>query len=396
MLSLLVTIGPIMVVLRHPPPNVNTFTPLTELTHNEGSNLNPTFSPDGKLIAFSSNRSGNFDIWLMNTFGRRLVRLTLMPGDELNPKWSPDGKKIAFLLTEKERTSIWIITLATLETRSLTEGNKIGNDFQWNPNSLMLAYDSETNGTRIVSTVDANGHRTQLTQPDSSSKYPSWSPNGDRIAFSSNQFSKSFDIYTMNMNGNGLRQLTAGSGFNIKPRINPLGDKILFLSNRTGNWDLWTMNPDGINQSQVMKPSGEEATVGNWKPDVSMDSNLEWDPNGLKIVFTSTPREDSNEEIFIVHQPEYKVVVRKFYLPVDDGYNVAVESLQYGVAIEYGGRVVTRISTSLSRESMVFMNNLNPCWSPDGKRMIFQSGRDGNFNMWIISFARLIVATSVF
>jgi Tol biopolymer transport system component len=258
-LPLLVTISTTTIVLKYPSPDASKFTSLIELTHNEGSNLNPTFSPDGKLVAFSSNRSGNFDIWLMNTLGRKPVRLTTTPGDKSNPKWSPDGKEIAFLSVENKRTSIWVMDLASLKPRLLAEAAELQNDFEWSPNSLTLAYESRAAGNWIISTVDIFGHKTQLTAPDSSSKYPSWSPDGRQIAFSSNRFSKNFDIWIMNTDGNGPKQLTAASGFSIKPRINPLDGRVLFLSNRTSGWDLWVMNADGANQSQVLKPSIDES-----------------------------------------------------------------------------------------------------------------------------------------
>ena len=66
------------------------------MTKDGGNDGWPTWAPDGGRIAFESDRSGNWDIWVMNPDGTGLTNLTQSPEDELYPAWSPDGKKIAF------------------------------------------------------------------------------------------------------------------------------------------------------------------------------------------------------------------------------------------------------------------------------------------------------------
>ena len=384
-LCLLVTGLPVTVVLMLSPPDVKAVTPMTKLTHGEGTNLDPNLSPDGRRIAFSSNRSGSFDIWLMDTYGRKLVRLTSMPGDEVGPRWSPDGKEIAFLSVERQ-TGIWVMNLVSLRARQLIEATEVQNDFEWSPNSLMLVYESKTAGNWTISTVDAFGHRTQLTAPDCSSKYPSWSPDGRQIVFSSNRLSRNYEIWILNTDGNGLKQLTTASGFSIKPRINPLDGRVLFLSNRSNYWDLWVMNADGTNQSQVLTPYGEE-TMG-WRPAVGMDSDLGWSPDGLRMIFSSTRADRSAANLFMVQPPGYEVVTGAREYPSI----VAVEDQTFGVTVEYAGAPVTRLSTPMSPETKSFMDDFNPCWSRDGKRIVFQSGHDGNFDIWLISFERSVTS----
>ncbi|MDQ3883492.1 MAG: hypothetical protein M3243_05505, partial [Thermoproteota archaeon] len=69
----------------------------TNLSNNDADDFNPSWSPDGEKIAFSSDRdNGNFDVYVMNADGSGLTRLTDDPADDFNPSWSPDGEKIAF------------------------------------------------------------------------------------------------------------------------------------------------------------------------------------------------------------------------------------------------------------------------------------------------------------
>jgi Tol biopolymer transport system component len=381
-ISLLVTVVPVGVTLNCSSPS-GVVAPFVRLTAGEGTNLSPTFSPDGRYIAFSSNRSGSFDVWLMDTHGRKLVRLTTMPGDELGPEWSPDGRRIAFLVVDKQGTAVWTVNPRTLEAEVLATGIGIQEGFQWSPSGEMLSYVSKAGGSCMIVVVDVAGRSKQLTSPDYCSEFPSWSPDGGKIVFSSNQLGKAFDIWLMSADGSGMRQLTGNSGFNIKPRINPLDDRIVFLSNRTGIWDLWTMSADGANQSQVITTPGHEGVELGWKPDLGIDSSLMWDPSGLMITFSSTGTDDP-ADLFIVHPPEYNVAIETIRSP---SYRVTIEDQTYGVAVEYGGIIVTRLSTPMSQEGF-FMDNLNPCWSRDGKSIVFQAGRDGRYDIWLVSFGK--------
>src|SRR5262252_179734 len=67
-----------------------------QLTSNGADDLDPTFSPDGRKIAFITNRDGNFEIYVMNADGSTQTRLTNTAGNEYDPSWSPGGTKIAF------------------------------------------------------------------------------------------------------------------------------------------------------------------------------------------------------------------------------------------------------------------------------------------------------------
>ena len=66
------------------------------MTFEEGLQTQPTWSPDGRFIAYSSNQSGNFDIWVQALGGGRASRVTTDPSNDWQPDWSPDGNSIAF------------------------------------------------------------------------------------------------------------------------------------------------------------------------------------------------------------------------------------------------------------------------------------------------------------
>jgi len=75
-------------------------------------------SPDGSLLAFVSNQSGNYDIWIMPAEGGNAIQLTSHPAYDDTPRWSPDGKKIAFTSTRSENFDVWVMDLDIEKIRS--------------------------------------------------------------------------------------------------------------------------------------------------------------------------------------------------------------------------------------------------------------------------------------
>ena len=168
------------------------------LTTSSSTDWFPTWSPDGTRIAFSSERDGNPELYVMNRDGTNDVRLTEQPGNDIVPKWSPDGSKIAFT---SERDG----------------------DFE--------VYVMNTDGSNQVNLTNSSL---------SNDRWPTWSPDGSRIAFESNR-DGDWEIYMMNADGSGVVRLTDSPGTNWQPSWSPDGTKILFTSDRAGNLDIYSM-----------------------------------------------------------------------------------------------------------------------------------------------------------
>ena len=80
-----------------------------KLTDGEFLDAWPAWRPDGKQIAFASNRSGNYDIWLMTSDGKELTNLTDHKAQDTSPAWSSDGKKLAFVSTRDGGSDIYVL-----------------------------------------------------------------------------------------------------------------------------------------------------------------------------------------------------------------------------------------------------------------------------------------------
>jgi uncharacterized protein YjdB len=168
------------------------------------TNLHPAYSPDRTRIAFSSNRAGSFDIWVMDADGGDLVRVTSDSGDQSEPVWTPDGKRIV--------------------------------------------YTTSVHGRSQIAIVGADGSDpTQLTDTDGGNLAPAVSPDGRLIAFASAR-DGNYEIYEMDIDGGNVRRITATPQREQAPQFFRNGD-LLYASDR----------PKG--GTQIIRQSGATRTV---------------------------------------------------------------------------------------------------------------------------------------
>ena len=182
----------------------------TRLTTNRSADdARPAWSPDGSKIAFHSDRTGDYEIYVMNADGSGQTNLTLeRSSDDFAPTWSPDGTKIAF---QSEGDLFVMNADGSLQTR-LTSGPDVDLSPDWSPDGSKIAFTGGTTGYFIdVINPDGSG-RTRLTT-SAADYYPEWSPDGTKIAFTS-LGAVGGRLAVMNADGTGTTFLT-----NIRKRI---------------------------------------------------------------------------------------------------------------------------------------------------------------------------------
>ncbi len=246
-------------------------------------------------IVFSSNRDGNWEIYVMNADGANPQNLTNNPNDDRQPSWSPDGKHIAFMsdrdghvIDGRATYEIYVMDADGGNPQNLTNSLHYDLSPSWSPDGKRIAFASDREKAPLyfdIYVMDTDGRNLQkLIENRKDDRYPSWSPDGERIAFSArreghfeNKFAITYEIYVMDTDGQNQQRLTENRKNDWHPVWSPDGKRIAFASDRKGaleNFEIYVMDADGQNQQRLTNNRV-------W------DRYPSWSPDGKRIAFTS-------------------------------------------------------------------------------------------------------------
>lgn len=235
-------------------------TAITQLTNDPSNDVMPAWSPHGKRIAFCSDRSGNWNIYMMSDAGGQAVQITDDPTDDLHPSFSPDGSKLVYC-SYGSATNQWELVVIDLSNPGTKHIIGRGLFPSWAPNGKAILFQrARQRGTRWFSVWAvnyANGQASSPTElassPNAAVITPAWSPNGQHIVFCTVidpaaddcKGPEAADIWVMNADGSGRSCLTSGQFMNLEPTWSRDGT-IYFVSNRAKNGieNIWSLRPD--------------------------------------------------------------------------------------------------------------------------------------------------------
>ena len=239
-------------------------------------------------IAFSSTRDGNLEIYVMDADGTNQIRLTNHPERDYQPSWSPDGARIAFSSNRNGGNSqIYVMDSNGKNVRRLTAGISDGQPV-WSPDGQKIAFagigDEEIgreNRKAKIYIITPDGTHLQKLAGDipSSDIEPAWSPDSQRIAFVSSRENWGYEIYLMDADGTNQKRLTHNLVSDRGPAWSPDGNKIAFFSVLDEDDILAVINADGTNHRNLT----EEVLNGVWES----NSSPAWSPDGKTIAYYS-------------------------------------------------------------------------------------------------------------
>ncbi|MCU1309335.1 MAG: hypothetical protein JWO20_460 [Candidatus Angelobacter sp.] len=296
-----------------------------------GTAFNPSFSPDGKVIAVDASMAGPRRIWIVDAQGHNPQQITSDNSEavaHLEPSWSADGKHIVFQDLERTKFSIKVVDLSTHVVTVLTEGRFHDLNPVWSRSGKYIYFSSDRGGglniwrIGVSATGQATGAPQQVTMgsgqdvqlamsasgkqlgfsilrqnadlwrlpvsPETglatgnpeevlaSTREDSrgaWSPDGTQIAFNSDR-SGEMNIYIHSLLDGANRQITNGPGGDFQPQWSPDGKQVVFFSSRSGNADVWMLSLTTNSVKQLTS-------------DPALDINPFFSPDGANIAFQS-------------------------------------------------------------------------------------------------------------
>lgn len=244
--------------------------------------ITPVWSPDGQRIAFVTQRDGNREIYLVNANGSDLVNLTQHPSEDWTPAWSPDGKEVGFSSNRQGNWEIFVVNADGTNLRQITNDGTGNLSPVWSPDGTMMAFSSKRDGDWEIYLMPApdsqglvRGQQTRLTYAEGNDLSPLFSPQGDRIAFESNR-EGNVEIFVMPVPG-AQTQVSAGGSNQVNlsnlsfaddhgPVWSPDGRRLVFYSNRAGNWDLFVMTDNGESVINLTNSPDMDEQAPSWRP----------------------------------------------------------------------------------------------------------------------------------
>jgi Tol biopolymer transport system component len=304
------------------------------VTNFEGIQAQPALSPDGRSVAFVSNRDGQFNIYVGLISGGRLVQVTNDPNLKVRPAWSPDGTTIVY--GRVNQSGIWdvweVAALGGTPRRLILNAT----DPAWSPDGHSLAYENGANGAVWISGVTGqNAH--QVAAPlggRGRATEPRFSPDGTQIAFISRANGPYGELDVADLNSGKVRRVTDDGALALSPAWSPDGRYIYFASGRSGTMNLWKIAATGGRAEQITAGQGDDAQL-----DVSSD--------GKKIVFSN--------------------------------WRLKTNIARLDLAEKAGQQNAKVLTTDPGR------NQVAPVYSPDGKHLVYFSNLKGaeNESIWV-------------
>jgi eukaryotic-like serine/threonine-protein kinase len=342
------------------------------VTNFPGVEAQPSLSPDGRSVAFASNRDGHYDIYVGLIAGGSLVRITNDSNLKARPRWSPDGTKIAYSrLNESGLWDIWEVPALGGTPRRLILNAM---DPAWSPDGRSLAYANNSTGSIWI--ADSSGQNARaITQPQLpwAEFDPSFSPDGRRLAFVFQTGGPYGELEVANLATNKVYRLTDDHALALSPAWSPDSRIVYFASGRGGALNIWKIAASGGEPDQITAGQGQDAEL-----DVSSD--------GKRIVF-STYRDNINiAEVRLESgggetRPKWLTTdpARNAFMPAysPDGKHVAYFSNRHGVEREI---IWVMDSDGSNPVPLVEDGRMNifPRWAPDGQTVFYTRSSPGS------------------
>lgn len=357
------------------------FERLTELSNREG---NASISPNGQEVVYARLIDGQWDVIWQRIGGSVTRNLTNHPANDGDPAFSPDGENIAFY-SSRDGGGIYVMGTMGENPLRLTEG---GRDPSWSPDGKEIIYSTAV--ANVLSRFSLGGELWVINLASRAKRrldagadavQPSWSPNGQRIAFWGLRAGSKREIWTIPASGGTPVAVTNDDFDDANPVWSPDGNWLYFTSNRNGRWGIWRVPLEQetgrlLGQLELVPTASDslECSIAN---------------NGKRMVYTASRKAN---RIFRVAFDAASNTVRGEPLQVTqsernivtpdvspDGERLAYYS--YGDP-QFDIFIVNKDGTGYRQITNDNAKDRYPRWSPDGQTLAFFTDRTGKYEAW--------------
>lgn len=226
-----------------------------------GRQTDMAWSPDLNTIVFRAVQNITIDLYTTDIRGDQIRHLTGTGKNNHSPAFSPDGRWLAFTSERDGNPEIYVTDTGCLRSASpcqdsdakrLTNNRFADDQAAWSPDSQQIVFQSNRDGNSEIYRMNIDGtQQTRLTDDPSRDLLPNWSPDGHTIAFISER-NINAELYVMNDDGSNQRRLTNTPEFEFSPQWSPDGQKILFQRTvRGSDFETYVMDADGSHVQQL-------------------------------------------------------------------------------------------------------------------------------------------------
>jgi TolB protein len=340
------------------------------LTFGAGDSRAPSWSRDGKRIAFESHANSNWDIYVVDADGSNLTRLTTHPRFDGSPRWSPDGQRIAFTSDRDGTLDIWLMNADGTNPVNLTPQSPGPDvDPSWSPDGRQIAFTSRRDGNKEIYLMNADGSNPRnLTRTSSSDEeQPVWSPDRQRIAFvSGGRGEGPREIYALEAAAPQQRQRITALQYHQWPAWSPDSSGLLFVSQAESFQSLQWVQPGQPTVTLTHDASWYRQPDWNVLAIVSLDQASLAGEDAPLYIERTTPNPPSRSDRYnLVDLNDVQVIVPKLSDAVDGSF----VALRQRVLAESGWDFLNRLSETVRPLGFKSVDSDYLSWHKSGRAM---------------------------
>ena len=325
-------------------------------------------------------------------------RLTASQGADINGRWSPDGSRIAWISQTADGYQLWLMNSDGSGTIPLTAGGGVQGWPEWSPDSTRIVYlhYSAATGQYAVRTVRTDGTGTDtIVESSNPLDTPAWRPDGQHIVYAAEN-NGNWDIWAARSDGSASLRLTTSPDMETNPHWSPDGSKLTYkVAPATGKYTLTEQHLLTFEKGMA------SPTVHLWEGPQSIQMS-DWNPDGTRFAYTAEAVSGASGRdriSYVAAVSDISVGGGKVAASRDTIISRGMTLGDRGAVFSPNGRQIAFWGWDKSYTATLWLYDTDtatirqlttngfdfyPRWSPDGKKILFESNRSGNLDLWVM------------